>query len=304
MKVLHLIAPVILLLAAACSKSSSAPAPQIVIGAPELAAMLASISTSSFGGDYLSMEPYLDDSGPLSASDLIEDADNPDDEREDLTNFGFVRGHGVYFFRSDALADLQGPFVAGANVLLFETEDGASGYLEDDLSDGRRDLSGTTEVGSLQGFDTFNTDIGEESWGAFVRILGDAEFYNTSTDFETSLSIVSFRHGRIVGSAFVLRADGTGNADIIAAVARELDARVAAVLNGEKLGAEETGVEETNAKEVGTPEEDPAETSSEAEELLLQSRDRMEDLNSYRIVQEQYTTTSDGTFRVVRTWST
>ena len=282
MKPLPAFASVVLLLSAACSGRDGAPAADIVIGEEQLAAILRSITNASFGDDYLRMELSVDDSGPTTAEDLIEDADNPDDERADLTNYGFVQGYETYYFRSEAIFDREGPFVVGATVNLFETADGASDYLADDLADGKRDLSGTSETGSLQAFDTFDTDVGDQSWGAFVRILGDAEFYGTAADFDTSFSIVSLRRGRLVATAGVFRADGTDATAEALTVAKEIDERIQAVLRGEEL----------------TPSDAVARVDPEGEAILRQSYERLAELQNYRVVQDQTTVTGGSRFQV------
>ena len=154
---LPVVLPLLATLALSCSGNSGGSSSEpVAIGAAELEAMLASITKASFGEEYLSMDWSKDNSGPETIEDIIEDADDPEDERADARSFGLISGHSTTYFQTEAISDRQGPIVAGAGVLLFEDNEGASGYLEDNLNDGRRDTSGTTEVGSLQGFEVFD----------------------------------------------------------------------------------------------------------------------------------------------------
>jgi hypothetical protein len=225
--------PLLLLFATACSVDvpdirgeKKSPVP---IGDAELRSMAEVFTNQTFGEAYASMVAD-EESGIQTRDAFIQEADDPEDEAKDVDTFGYVSSAEYAYYDAEALSK-GGPFIAGVSVALFQTEDGAAGYLRDDLDDGRRTFSGTTEAGTLLAFLTFKPKLGQHNYGVYMRLKAAKEVFGT--DGDVSLTIVTFQHGRVLGSVYVLRADAKDARADVMLVAKLLDARMKAVLRGE-----------------------------------------------------------------------
>ena len=231
-----LLTPLLLLFAAACSidirpeKTSS-----VSIGDAELRAMAEVLTNQAFGDAYAGMIPD-EGSGIQTREAFIQEADDPEDEAKDVDTYGYVSSAEYAYYDPEA-PSRGGPFIAGVSVLLFQTEGGAAGYLRDDLDEGRRTFSGTSEAGTLLTFQTFKPKLGSHNYGVYMRLKAAKEVFGT--DGDVSLTIVTFQHGRVLGSVYVWRTDATGAQDEVMRVARLLDKRMQAILRGETPAAPE-----------------------------------------------------------------
>jgi len=229
----------LLLFTAACSvdvpdirggKKSSVP-----VGDAELRSMVEVLTNQAFGDAYAGM--IADEGSGMQTRDaFIQEADDPEDEAKDVDTYGYVSSAQYAYYDPEALSK-GGPFIAGVSVALFQTQDGAAGYLRDDLNDGRRTYSGTSEAGTLLAFQTFKPKLGQHNYGVYMRLKAAKEVFGT--DGDVSLTIVTFQHGRVLGSVCVLRADAKDAKADVMLVAKLLDARMKAILRGETPAAPE-----------------------------------------------------------------
>ena len=98
------------------------------IGDGELVAMM--LPQADLGPAYADLELH-DDSGFETSEDAAEDAFDEEDEAADIVRFGRVTGYGEAFISTEGFISQQGVFLIAAAVTIYESGDGASGYLRD-----------------------------------------------------------------------------------------------------------------------------------------------------------------------------
>lgn len=153
-----------------------------------------------------------------------------EDEAEDLKRFGELKSYHERYQREGALAEGSGPFTAGMTVYLFQSESGASGYLQDDLADLERARAVVPGAGLVEDIDYFALDqIGDESLG-----------FRATVNLPTETGIVPvrqtaawIRRGRLLVLFSLMRLDEKDIRDEVRAVARKLDERIEAILAGQ-----------------------------------------------------------------------
>ena len=161
-----LLIPALLLMSAACSGGESEKA-DVQVGDAELQAMAEVFSNATFGDAYASMV-FDETSGLETKEAFIEDDNDPEGEAKDVEQFGYVSSYEVAYFDSEGLIN-GGPVAMSVGVTLFDTEAGATGYMRDDLEEGRKSFSGTTELGTLLSFDTFEVNRRRVAPNRYVR---------------------------------------------------------------------------------------------------------------------------------------
>jgi len=185
---------------------------------------------AELGSQYADFEFDEDESGFQSNDDQIEDAFDEDDEAEDIERFGRLNGYADVYSSLAAVTDAEGVFFIGTSVSLYENTDGASGDLEDEVEDSRREIGMTTSDDvTLENAEEFEAEgIGDESVGLILTlsVSGDEKltFYGT---------LVGFRRGRLIGSSIIARFDDEDVQEEAALLARKLDQRISAALQGE-----------------------------------------------------------------------
>ena len=229
-----LLIPALLLLSAACSGGESEKA-DVQIDDAELQAMAEVFSNATFGDAYANMV-FDETSGLETKEAFIEDDNDPEGEAKDVEQFGYVSSYEVAYFDSEGLIN-GGPVAMSVGVTLFDTEEGATGYMRDDLEEGRKSFSGTTELGTLLSFDTFDAKAGKENWGVFLRLKANEETFGVNT--ELSMTVITFQRGKVLGSVFVMRGDAKDAKADGMRVAKLLDQRMQAILRGETPAAPE-----------------------------------------------------------------
>jgi hypothetical protein len=230
-----LVMPAILLVTAACSGGGDSDKAAVQIGDAELQAMAEVFTNATFGDAYANM--VLDETSGMETKEaFIEDDNDPEGEAKDAEEFGYVSSYERAYFDEEGLTD-GGPVAMSVGVTLFDTEAGATGYMRDDLEEGRKSFSGTTELGTLLSFETFNANAGKENWGVFLRLQADEETFGT--DSELSMTVITFQRGRVLGNVFVMRGDSKDAKADTMRVAKLLDQRMQAILRGEKPAAPE-----------------------------------------------------------------
>ena len=163
--------------------------------------------------------------------DAAEDAFDGEDEAEDIVRFGRVTGYVEGFIFIEGFISRQGVFLISTGVTIYESGDGASGYLRDDLEDMRREVGvdPDSDAGILERLDEYHPEgIGDESVGMFAYYTpGEAE------PLPSNLTWVKFRRGRLIGEIVIVRFDEEDVREEVTELARKLDERILAVLRGD-----------------------------------------------------------------------
>ena len=194
----------------------------------ELVAMI--LPLADLGPAYADLEFELG-SQLRTNEDAAEDAFDGEDEAEDIVRFGRVTGYAEGFISLEALSNREGVFAIGTIVAIYESGDGASGYLRDDLEDMRREVgvNPDSDAGMLERLDEYHPEgIGDEYVGIFAYYTpGEAE------PLPSNLTWVKFRRGRLIGEVTIVRFDEEDVREEVTELARKLDERILAVLRGE-----------------------------------------------------------------------
>ena len=163
------------------------------ISAEELSRM--PLSLGAFGPEYAGFAPGAEANGPLTPEEAAQDDFDPAAEQLDLQLFGFLSGYETYFSGERAKG---GAFLLGSEVSLFETTEGASGYLDDARAEISQDVGKTNRGATLKEAQELNADVADQSVGA-RGVLSIAGQDGASTD--AWFVAVPFRRGRLIGSA-------------------------------------------------------------------------------------------------------
>jgi hypothetical protein len=127
---------------------------------------------------------------------VVEDSFDVDEDRRDLEEFGW---EGEWTTKFAVSADAAEVFYAASTIALYETPDGASGELQDQLKEavdfaGRTDANGVTLVEVRD----FGVDgLGVEALGFNYTLGAQTE----SGDVEYYATLVAFRVDRLIGVA-------------------------------------------------------------------------------------------------------
>ncbi len=192
----------------------------------ELVAMI--LPQADLGPAYADLQ-LDDDSGFETSEDAIEDAFDEEDEAEDIVRFGRVTGYGETFISTAGFISQEGVFLIAVDVSIYESGDGASGYLQDELEDTRREVGVSRDGGILERLDEFHPEgVGDESAGMFA-VLKAAE----AEALPFNVTLVMFRRGRLIGEVVIVRFDEEDVRQEVTELAHKLDERILAVLRGD-----------------------------------------------------------------------
>ena len=158
----------------------------------------------------------------------LETADDLEDEKKDQETFGRVTGYDRQLSASPSTLQAGAPLLIQIGVTLFEDDDGASGYLNDDVKDIEARV-GRTDLGLLlEAVDPFTVPpLGDESLGLRSRASVPPEQGGPETLYVTYFW---FRRGRILGDVAVARVDDTDISQQAQTIASLLDDRIEQVL--------------------------------------------------------------------------
>lgn len=153
-----------------------------------------------------------------------------EDEAEDLKRFGELKSYHERYQREGALAEGSGPFTVGVTIYLFQSESGATAYLQDDLTDLEQARAEIPGAGLVEDIDYFALNqIGDESLG-----------FRATINLPTETGIVPvrqtaawIRRGGLLVLFSLMRLDEKDIRDEVRALAQKLDERIEAVLAGE-----------------------------------------------------------------------
>ena len=167
-----------------------------------------------------------EDSGFADNEDAAAHTIDSEDSGEDLGQAGRTTGYRLTFIDPDlaALETGQGVISLGTDVALFSDSAAASDFLAKQADDYRQ-LEGE-EVGegyAIEQVDTFAVDgLPDEALGLTVQATyQDAQFHQT---------VVAFRLDRLVGAAFMFRADDADVSSQLEGTARAMQQRIKSVL--------------------------------------------------------------------------
>ncbi len=158
----------------------------------------------------------------------LEAADDPEDEEKDQETFGRVTGYDRQLTASPSTLQADAPLLIQIGVTLFEDDDGASGYLADDVKDVEARV-GRTDLGLLlEAVDPFTVPpLADESLGLRSRASVPPEQGGPETLYVTYFW---FRRGRIIADVALARVDDTDISQQAQTIASLLDERIQQVL--------------------------------------------------------------------------
>ena len=159
----------------------------------------------------------------------LETADDPEDEEKDQETFGRVTGYDRQLSASPSTLQTDAPLLMQIGVTLFEDDDGASGYLNDDVKDIEARV-GRTDLGLLlDAVDPVTAPpLGDESLGLRTR-----ESVPPEQGWPGTLDVTYFwfRRGRIIGDVALARVDDADISQQAQTIASLLDERIEQVLD-------------------------------------------------------------------------
>ncbi len=222
----------------ACSLRSS-PEPKIEVSAEHLAAMV--LRVDDFEPDYQAFAKRAE-SGPRTIEQLIEGADDPDDEALDVAKFGHLMNHADSYASNANIIRGSGAIMIADGIILYRDAKGAAGDLDDIIADAKRDFSGTTELGSLQSFKLFKAKAGEEGHGLTMRFLTPGVEFGLNGLLNLTVTAVYFRRDNLVAGVMMMRLDTKDVQAEVNELARKLDRRIKSVLAGESPDSDNVAV--------------------------------------------------------------
>jgi hypothetical protein len=171
-------------------------------------------------------------SGIQDNDDRAAETPDPYDTAEALSGYGRQAGYASDYFDSDLSALLEGGvFEASSSVELFADPGAASASIVRELADLQR-LAGENVAGEVRilRVRTFATDLPEAIGFQVQERLAGSVVWRT---------YVRLRHGSIVGTAALVRADKRDVRERVTELARALERRIGDVLEG-RLAADAT----------------------------------------------------------------
>jgi hypothetical protein len=190
----------------------------------ELAIMV--LPRADLGAEFAAFE-VDEDSGPGNARRLAENTMDPDDTPASVKRAGWAAGYDLSYSTPKrlAVAGRRGAVSAGTSADLFATETDARSFILGEIRQFDRFEGKTREGVKILRADEFDVTVGDESWGV------ELEFRTGSATM--TMTGVIFRHGRLVATAFHLRADGADVRPQAASLALKFENRIERVLAGE-----------------------------------------------------------------------
>jgi hypothetical protein len=196
----------------------------------QLASMM--LSLEDFGPDFRDFQ--LDkESGPKTAAEVADNDSDPQDEAQDLERFGFESDYERSYLNQQAARDRSGIFAASSDVTVFDTAEGAGGYLDDSM----------TELAALPG--KVDQELTVENVGQFEAQAGDEAvgFHfdgSMQADDGSRIRLLStgviVRRGRLLATAGLVSFDERDMEEQAKGLARMLDQRIVEVLQAQANG--------------------------------------------------------------------
>ena len=223
---LALASALLALTAVACQGDSHTDDTARQIANDELTRM--GLAPEDFGADFANFQ--ADANNGLRTLDQVSDDDfDPEDERADLERFNWATQYQGYYTSSQAAKERSGVFVVGSSVNLFETNQGAAGYLDDSRAELQTQVGKTSKGVTVLESREFDADIADGATGAVFH--GSVETgQGSSTPFW--MSAVMFRHGRLVATVGMYSFEEPQHQDTVKDLASQFDQNISNVLGG------------------------------------------------------------------------
>lgn len=195
----------------------------------DLAAMV--LTKADLGSEFAD---FQEAAAPDTNEQRIQNADDPEDEKNDQQKFGRIGGFDRQLVASAGTLQANAPLLIQMGATLFDDGAGAAGYLDDDVKDIQARV-GRTDLGMLlEAVDQFPVPpLGDESLGLRTRASVPPEQGGQGTVYVT---YVWFRRGRIIGDVAIARTDDADISEQAETIASRLDERIQQVL-GEQATA-------------------------------------------------------------------
>jgi len=190
----------------------------------ELAGMV--LDLAEFGADHADFLAE-DENGLRTLDQAVQGDFDPDDERADLERFDWTSAYEQFYTNPQGAQATSGVYGVGSTVNLFETAQGAEGYLEDS----RGEL--TTQVGTSNGTVTivhiqeFDADVADGAAGAVVQSDIKPE---QGSGVALWMSAIMFRHGRLVAVVGAYTFEEPQLQDSLRVLALHLDQNISSTL--------------------------------------------------------------------------
>jgi len=184
------------------------------------------LALTDFGTDYTDFEAN-GDNGPRTLDKIAEGDFDPEDERADLERAGWASGYQEFYISPQDAEEEPSAFFVGSSLDLFETAEGAAGYLEDS----RAEL--TTQIGkSNNGFTfldyrEFDADIAD---GAAAAVFEGSIETTQGSSTSVWMTAVMFRHGRLVATVGMYSLEEPQLEDTAKDLALRFDQNIASAL--------------------------------------------------------------------------
>ena len=198
------------------------------------------LTLDQFGPEF---EGFVADAGngATTAESIAQDDFDPDEEAGDLEEFGWEAGAEALFRRTTPGAAAPGVFILGSNVSLFESTDGAEGYIKD-VSEEIGTAIGKSAAGvTLTKAERFAADVAKESYGSRFEVSVTLPAAPDGSTPEQVFNFVGlnivFRGGRTLGTVSLFESGLSEGEEgrlqgRVHDLARKLEAQIAMTLEG------------------------------------------------------------------------
>jgi len=190
----------------------------------ELAGMV--LGLAEFGADYASFQAD-DDNGLRTLDQAVEGDLDPEDERADLERFDWASVYQQFYTNPQAAKETSGVYVVGSTVTLFDTVQGAAGYLEDSRGELTTQVGKSTGALTVVDIQKFDADVANGAAGAIIQ--GDIQTQQGSS-VPLWMSAIMFRHGRLVAVVAAYTFEEPQLQDSLRTLALRLDQNIGSTL--------------------------------------------------------------------------
>ena len=189
----------------------------------ELAEMV--LALTDFGAGYAGFQ--AEDNGLRTIDQIVAGDLDPDDERADLERFGWASAYEEFYANPQADNETSGVLAVGSTVNLFDTAQGADGYLEDSKEELTTQVGMSTGAVTIADIQKFDAAVADEAVGAIVK--GDVKTEQTPRTQLWQIAII-FRHGRLVAVVTMYSSEEPQSQDTVNDLAVLFDENISAVL--------------------------------------------------------------------------
>jgi hypothetical protein len=177
---------------AACQGSGDADDTTRPIADGELTNMV--LDLTEFGPDYAGLQAE-NGNGLRTLDQAVQGDLDPEDERSDLERFDWTSAFEQFYANPQASQQRSGVYGAGSTVNLFETAQGAEGYLEDSRGELTTQVGRTYDTVTIVDIQEFNADVRDGAAGSVIQANVKGDQGSTVSLWQ---SAIMFRHGRLV----------------------------------------------------------------------------------------------------------